>query len=726
FYLGDRNGVRTPMQWSADRNAGFSAANPQRLYLPVNIEPEYHYETINVETQQNNPDSFLWWMKRLIALRGRYKAFGRGSVEFLHPENRKILAFIRRHEDQTLLVVANLSRHAQHTYLNLAGLAGRVPIELFGRTVFPTVTDSPFPLSLGPYAFYWFALESEESRTRDSGPARETITPTLSVRKGLEDLTKRPYRTRFEAALLQYARRSRWFGGKARRTRTATIQEAIPVVHDDVSAFLIVLRVEYTDGEPESYLIPVGVACGESATHLLTERPDLLIANLERKAGATDTPEIIFDALASPEFRDALLKSIERRRRHKGQRGTMTSYRTKNVFTQTRGPLQEKLESRLLKVEQSNTSAVFGDRFILKLYRRLEEGTSPELEIGRFLTEQEPYANTPAVAGAIEYRTEPRSEPITLAILHTYTRNEGNAWKYTLDVLGRFFEQALTLSHECACLPVSKSLLKISQEEVPPQADEVIGPYLESARLLGQRTAELHLALASAESANFAPGPFSAIYQRSLYHGHRGYTIQVLNALKSALPNLSDEMRGKAEIVLSQRDVILSRLQAVTRRRINAMRIRCHGDYHLGQLLHTGGDFVIIDFEGEPAMSLGERRIKRSPLKDVAGMIRSFHYATHVALHEQTTSVLRRTDIPALEDWARSWYMWVSGAFLRSYMEIMADTPVLPSRPEDTAVLLDCYLLQKALYEVNYEMNSRPEWLSVPIEGIMDILKAEP
>ncbi|MCK5585025.1 putative maltokinase, partial [Candidatus Bipolaricaulota bacterium] len=501
------------------------------------------------------------------------------------------------------------------------------------RTEFPTVTESPFPLSLSPYAFYWFALESEESRTPENAPAREALSiPTLSVRKGLEDLTKRVYRTRFEAALQQYARRSRWFGGKARRTRTATIQEAIPIVYDDMSALLIVLRVEYTDGEPESYLIPVGLASGETATHLLSDRPNLVIANLERKAGAAGTPELIFDSLASPEFRSALLKSIERRRRHKGQHGTVTSYRAKSVFTRARGPLQDSLESRLLKVEQSNTSAVFGDRFVLKLYRRLEEGTSPELEIGRFLTEQEPYANTPEVAGAIEYRTEPRSEPVTLAILHTFVQNEGNAWKYTLDVLGHFFEQALANSDECACLPAGNSLLQISQTDVPPQADEAIGPYLEAARLLGQRTAELHLSLASAESANFAPEPFSAIYQRSLYHGHRGYAIQVLNALKGALPNLSDEVRGEAEIVLSNRDAILSRLQAVTRRRISAMRIRCHGDYHLGQLLHTGGDFVIIDFEGEPAMSLGERRIKHSPLKDVAGMIRSFHYATHVAL----------------------------------------------------------------------------------------------
>ncbi len=721
FYLGDRNGVRTPMQWSADRNAGFSTANPQRLYLPVNIDPEYHYETVNVEAQQNNPDSFLWWMKRLIALRRRYRAFGRGSIEFLYPENRKVLAYIRRYENETVLVVANLSRHAQHAYLNLTGLSGMVPVELFGRTEFPAVDDGPFSITLGPYGFYWFFVESRTTRGEVSRPS-DTGISSLTVRRGPEDLLTRAYRSRLETALARYIRRSRWFGSKSRRIRIVNIQEVVPLSAAEVDAYLIILRVEYTEGEAESYLIPLAFATGERATQLSSESPKQLIANLEQRGGGSQM--IAIDAVALPAFRAALLDAIGRRRQFHGINGVVASLRTKTVYTRARGDVHERLDSILLQGEQSNSSIVYDDKFILKLYRKLGGGTSPELEIGRFLTEKHPGSTTsPAVAGAIECQLTPHVEPVTLCVLHTYVRNEGDAWTYTIDELGRYFEHVLAITDQSPPMPAGRMLLDIAQEDVPPFADETIGTYLESARRLGQRTAELHLALASAmDDEGFAPEPFSAIYQRSLYHGHRAYAVQVLSQLRSALGSLTPEGRGHAEKVLGKTDLIMSRFQSITRRHISAMRTRCHGDYHLGQVLHTGGDFVIIDFEGEPARSLGERRIKRSPLRDVASMIRSFDYATHVALHGHASTVVRPEDIPKLKGWAQSWYMWVTGEFLRAYMEIMSDTPVLPSRLEDSRIIMDIYLLQKALYEVSYELNNRPDWTSVPLQGILQVL----
>ncbi len=724
-YLGDRNGVRTPMQWSADRNAGFSTANPQRLYLPVTIDPEYHYETLNVQAQQNNPDSFLWWMKRLIALRRRYRAFGRGTIEFLHPENRKILAFVRRYEEETILVVANLSRHAQHTYLNLSSAIGMVPVELFGRTEFPAITEAPYPVSLGPHAFYWFSLESKEARVEDSPKAIEQGPTVLVVRRGPDDVLKRSYRPRFETALLRYARRSRWFGGKARQVRSGSIQEAVAIPVGRTTAYLIILKIEYTEGESELYLMPVAFADGEKAARLLSDGAKSIIASVEVKGQPQGTSTVVYDALTSAEFRATLLDTIGRRRTYRGLKGAAGAYRTRAVFTRTRGPLQEKLESTVLRTEQSNSSIIYGDRFILKLYRKLEEGMSPELEIGRFLTERQPFTNAPRVAGALEYRSTPQSEPVTFAVLHTFVRNEGDAWKYTLDALGRYYDQVLAMPGVSVPLPASRSLLQLSQEELPPIFAELMAPYLESSRLLGQRTAELHLALASAvEEESFAPEPFSAMYQRSLYHGYRAYVVQVMSGLKSVAGTLPPEIREAADQVLAHRDEVLSRFQAVTRRRVSAMRIRCHGDYHLGQVLYTGSDFVIVDFEGEPARSLGERRIKHSPLKDVAGMLRSFHYASHVALHGQTSTVIRSEDVPRLADWARAWYYWVSASFLHSYLELMSDAPVLPSRPEDLEVLLDGYLLQKALYEVSYEMNNRPNWLSVPLQGILQVIES--
>ncbi len=728
FYLGDRNGVRTPMQWSADRNAGFSAANPQRLYLPVTIDPEYHYETINVEAQQNNPDSFLWWMKRLIAVSRRYRAFGRGSIEFLHPGNRKILAFVRRYEGETLLVVANLSRHAQHSFLTLPGLAGMVPVELFGRNDFPTIAETPYLISLGPYAFYWFSLETRAAQVDQAVRPGDAASPAaIVVRSGPEDLLKRAYRSRFETALLRHVRRSRWFGGKARQVRSSTIVETVPVPIGERTAFLAILRVEYTEGEPESYLIPVDFAQRDAATQVASDYPWSVIAGVEVKGSPAGTGYVAYDALASAEFRTALIETIGRRRSLRGQHGAVSGLRTRGVYTRTLGSAQEKLESTPVRSEQSNSSIVYADRFILKLYRRLEEGTSPELEIGRYLTERQPFPNVTPVAGAIEYRGEPPAQPVTLAILHKYARAEGDAWGFTLDALGRYFDHALARTSAAAPLPAAISPLALSREPASAEADDAVGPYLESARLLGQRTAELHLALASAvEDEGFAPEPFSAIYQRSLYHGHRAYTVQVLSELRSALPSLPTEVRQDAETVVARGEAILARFQAITRRRIAAMRIRCHGDYHLGQVLHTGNDFVIIDFEGEPARSLGERRIKHSPLRDVAGMLRSFHYATHVALRGQTSTVVRSEDLPVLGQWARAWYLWVSGAFLRAYVDLMADTPVLPSRPEDIGIVLDAYLLQKALYEVNYELNNRPDWLTVPLQGVLQVLESTP
>jgi len=526
--------------------------------------------------------------------------------------------------------------------------------------------------------------------------------------------------------MLRHVRRSRWFGGKARQIRSGAIVEVVPIPIEKQEAFLTILRIEYTEGEPESYLVPVAFARGDEAAQVANDSPWSIIANVEVKGSPAGTGYLAYDALASAAFRTALLETIGRRRSLRGQHGAVTGLRTRGVYTRTRGAAQERLESVAMRTEQSNSSVVYGDRFILKLYRRLEEGTSPELEVGRYLTERQPFPNVTPVAGAVEYRGAPPSEPVTLAILHKYARAEGDAWAFTLDALGRYFDHALARTGASAPLPATSSPLALSREPAPPEGD-VVGPYLESARLLGQRTAELHLALASAvEDEGFAPEPFSAIYQRSLYHGYRAYLVQVLGELRNALPSLPAAVREDAEAVVARGEAILGRFQAITRRRIAAMRIRCHGDYHLGQVLHTGNDFIIIDFEGEPARSLGERRIKHSPLRDVAGMLRSFHYATHVALRGQTSTVVRSEDLPVLGQWARAWYLWVSSAFLRAYVDLMANTPVLPSRPDDIAVMLDAYLLQKALYEVNYELNNRPDWLTVPLQGVLQVLESNP
>lgn len=726
FYLGDRNGVRTPMQWSADRNAGFSQANPQRLYLPIIIDPEYHYEAINVEAQQNNPDSLLWWMKRLIALRKRYKAFSRGSLEFLHPENRKILAFLRTYQNETILVVANLSRLAQQTTLNLSGFTGRVPVEVFGQTEFPTLTETPYPITLSPYAFYWFALEAKpaEQVSLTTAPAQATV-PTLTVTGEWKDLFKREVRPMLESALLGYIRQQRWFRSKARRIWLSEIQDIITIPYGTSAASFILTQIEYSEGEPETYLLPITFAPANQAEPIINATPQCLIARLKLKAKGGEKDWVIYDALFDKDFRQALLETIVRRRHFKGTRGEFITSSTRS-FYRLRAPFAEPLASTIMEGEQTNTSIAYSNKLILKIFRRLEGGTSIELEMGRFLTEKELFPNAPPLAGALEYQIQKKGEPITLGILHGYVPNEGDAWKYTLDSLGRYFEQVLARPGVNAPLPSTDSILDLSRQSLPAISEETIGPYLASARLLGQRTAELHLTLASAtDDPDFAPEPFSTSYQRSLYHSLRAFDTQVLQSLRQYLKQLPDDVKADAQKVLALEDAIIRRLQNITERKLTGMRIHCHGDYHLGQVLHTGKDFFITDFEGEPARHLGERRIKRSPLRDVASMIRSFHYAAYVALRGRASTVLRPEDLPVLEQWAQAWYLWVSATFLKSYLELMADTPVLPKDREDVKTILETYILDKAIYEVKYELNNRPGWVAIPLRSILSILAAK-
>ncbi len=733
FYLGDRNGVRTPMQWSADRNAGFSRANPQRLYLPIIIDPEYHYEAVNVEAQQNNPHSLLWWMKRLIALRKNFKAFGRGTLEFLHPDNHKVLAFVRRYQDECVLVLANLSRFVQGVELNLSSYKGLVPVEIFGRTEFPVIGESPYFVTLGPHTFYWFALEPHRLPEL-SLPPQEVRLPTLEVagtlenlfhggvEVGLENLFHGEAKVALEAILPAYLKARRWFGGKAKRLTSVRLVEAIPVPLDALEAFITLLQANYTEGDPDIYVLPLAVAHGETAARMREEFPHPLLANLQVtfKGRPQGEPGILYDALYEKSFNALLLDLITRHRRLRGANGDIVAS-SAHGSRRWQNEAAVALDPVVIKVEQSNTSVVYGGHWILKLFRRIDEGVNPDLEIGRFLAEEVAFAHVPPLVGAIEYRRK-SGEAMTLGILQEFVPNVGDAWGYTLDSLGHFFERAL--AHPGAQTPAvpQKALLDLHDEDFPVLARELIGSYLESARLIGQRTAELHIALASStEDPVFAPEPFSTLYQRSIYQSMQSQISQVFQLLRHSLAQLPDNTRAEGQKVLDLEAELRRRLRSILQRRINAMRIRVHGDYHLGQVLYTGRDFVIIDFEGEPARPLSERRIKRSALRDVAGMLRSFHYASYAALFGQVPGI-RPEDFPALEPWARFWYTWVSAAFLKGYLSVVKEEPFLPKDPIEIQVLLDVYLFGKAIYELGYELNTRPDWVKVSLQGLLQLL----
>ena len=718
IYLGDRNGVRTPMQWNPDRNAGFSRSNPQQLFLPVIIDPDFSYETVNVETQLNNPNSLLWWTRRLIAQRNRIKAFGRGTLEFLPATNAKVLAFVRRHGDEQVLVVANLSRHVQHVELDLQSFRDMVPVEVFGYTEFPRIGSLPYLLTLSPHGWYWFSLEARSAGALEMAGEAVGLPPMITSAASWEALFRGRGKAALEEILPDFLATRRWFGGKARHVKGTEIVDAVPVPVARTVVYLTIVRVDYTEGDPDSYVMALAFTPGERAAKLRESEPHRVVAMAKLRG----VEGVVHGALGDPAVGQALLDAIAKRRVIRGGAGTVVGVPGRG-FRRLRGDAP--LESAPLGAEQSNTSLVFGDRLILKLFRRLEPGTNPDLEIGRFLSEEVGFANVPAVAGAIEYRPR-KGEVASLAILQQNVPNEGDAWRFTLDALDRYFERALALpgNRRPPAPGPEWSLIGLARGEITAEAQDPIGTYLGDARLLGRRTAELHLALCgNVEDPTFAPEPFTPFYQRSLYQSMRNLTEKNFALLRRRLPSLPEPARQAGMALVEQQGEVLSRFRVIVDRKITALRTRLHNDYHLGQVLRCGADFVIIDFEGEPAVPLSTRRIKRCPLRDTAGMIRSFHYAAYHGLQSvNSRSVVYAGAVAELGPWADHWYTWVASAFLRSYLDAAGRAPFLPHDEQELDDLLTIYLLEKAVYELGYELNNRPEWVHLPMAGIASLL----
>jgi maltose alpha-D-glucosyltransferase/alpha-amylase len=723
IYLGDRNSVRTPMQWSADRNAGFSRCKPQRLYLPINTDPDFHYEAFNVETEQNNQYSMLWWVKRLIAMRKRYKAFGRGTLEFLHPDNHRVLAFIRRYQDEVILVVANLSRFVQYAGLDLAAFKGTAPVELFGRAQFPHITDSPFPITMGPYSFYWFLLSPVGAVYDRPGGHRPPL--QLTVNGNWTNVFSGKPRTLLEERLVSYLQAQRWFGGKARSVKSASFREIVPMSSNSTDASITQVTVEYTEEEPEIYLLPLAFASGERAAQICDTTPNAVLAQVTVRDHGNEKSGCLYDAIFDKDFCKSIVEMIARRKHLRGAVGAFVAAPTRAMRDESLGTVTN-LDVSSMRAEQSNSSIVFGDKLILKLFRRTEMGLNPELEIGKFLTERVGFPHTPPVAGTIAYRTN-KGETAAVGILQRFIPNEGDAWRHALDALSQYFDRAVVRpADQLKDLDQNVSFVdRLLQVTIPAIAGELIGPYLENMNLLGQRTAELHVAMASTADLEFAPEPFSVLYQRSLYQSMRNHSAQMFQLLKQNLKTLRGVALEDALKVLDRQNEVLTRFRTLLSRKIVAARTRNHGDFHLGQVLYTGRDYVIIDFEGEPARALTERRIKRTPLRDVAGMLRSFHYAAYTSLFGHLGSAMvRPEDLATMEPWARAWNLWISATYLNSYLHHAASGGFLPANPDELRILLNVYLLEKALYELGYELNNRPDWVRIPLIGILRLLES--
>jgi maltose alpha-D-glucosyltransferase/alpha-amylase len=839
IYLGDRNGVRTPMQWTSDRNAGFSKCDPARLYFPVVMDPIYGYQVVNVEAQLSDQSSLLHWTRNMIALRKLFHVFGRGTLTFLNPANRKILAYLRDLDrgdgsHETILCVANLSRFAQPVALDLALFTGMEPVEMLGYVSFPTITEEPYRLSLAPYSFIWLELQPASARLEELPELTlETPIETAAEDPAALDLLTKGWsgflagrgRAVLETALPAWLPRQRWFGAKTRKIQSvrvidwAELPAAVPdhkstdlPAASSIPPALFYFEIGYGDGVCDTYQVPLAFSAGPDADELSASYPQSVIAVLSLPAGSG----ILHDATVREDLRHGLLTLIERNatlalspssaaasevpaRPHEvipdmseaaesdsrqgtgitishemgaeptrvsagvpvapvpldaqpGEAATPPRSSAPASSAQRKQPREspsagdpapssgrldarastafahahstQRLPARVGSAEQSNTSILYGKQLILKLFRRLQPGENPDVEIGRFLTEVTHFSRIAPFLGEITI-TPAGGEKTTVAMLQKLVANQGDGWQWFLDQLSAYFASV-------AALPPAPALATpglIDRQDPRPEALEHAGPALEAAALLGRRTAEMHLALAIAtDDPAFAAEPFAP---EDLSRDALRIDAQItatLDAVKAKLSTLADGIVDDAALLLSRRRELIARAHAIETGQAAGKRIRIHGDYHLGQTLRTGvtdyepGDFVLLDFEGEPARPLIERRQKQSPLKDVAGMVRSFSYAAYSGLDRFLASETgQRTVQEKASAWARFWQNSASAAFLGAYCARIASDPDLLPPLSQAQPLFAAYLLEKALYELLYELNNRPTWLRIPISGILSM-----
>lgn len=721
IYLGDRNGVRTPMQWSADRNAGFSRANPQRLYLPIIIDPEYHYEAINVETQQNNLSSLLWWTKRLIGLRRMHRAFSRGTLEFLRPLNRHVLAFLRSTDEETLLVVANLSRFVQSAELDLSAHAGAVPVELFGSNRFPTVGSQPYPMMLGPHAFYWFSLTKSAMHAAVKPiPAKEL--PTVQISGHWDRLASDPALDHLERLLADYLRTTALRSRPVEGLRRVQVQEVVPVETAGSRYWLLVLDQELSGTSNERTWLPLALVPAERIAQPPIEG-SWLIARVEGSQTGW-----IADARALPEFQQALWKLIETQQRIPATSGAalagVRSQRFSPAGDSNCPPFQQ------LTVGGSTVAAVLGNEYLLTEFSRVEVVPHPEQELGRWLSETREFPHAPRWLGTLEYRRG-RFESSTLATLHAYISNEGTAWQFTLDELSAFFDRVLAQSGTSppgGTAPAGDP----PAASVPDEVESTLTTYLDAVRMMAQVVAQLHLATSGERTdLSFAPEPFSVQYQRSLYQSLRNRLQRTMRDLHLAEGSLPEAQQSLARTILSQEERIQRLFHRLVGRTLAAWRVRIHGDCHLGHFIRAGRNFVLTDFDS-PSQPVGERRSKRSPLRDVARMLHSFGFAALAALHGvsgrrgQAVGLVRPEDLERLRTWTGYWRKAVERTFTDAYRVATADNNLLALNDEDFRLLIESLLLERSLAEVSHTLVDSPIGVPLALDGLQRLLEGLP
>jgi maltose alpha-D-glucosyltransferase / alpha-amylase len=708
FYLGDRDGVRTPMQWSPDRNAGFSETNPQRLYLPVILDPEYHYESVNVETQRRNTSSLLWFMKRMITMRKKYKAFSRGDMQFIPVTNPKILAFTRTYEDETILVLANLSRYTQPAELDLDEYKGYLPVDVFSKNRFPVIhEDSPYFFTMGAYGYQWFVLEKAHPEISDSQSL-----PSFSLTSWDDIGDKNTTRVLENRILNKYLDSVSWFVGKERTVVSLEIAEQTALDLGEHKIQMLLLEVHYESGLPEHYQLPLAFVQDDASRKIAENCPPAMIAHL--KVGKEEG--LLVDAYYTVDMHRYLLANLGKGASVKWKGGSL-AFHTHQADDL---PAPDEMKTKM-RANGHETFITYDNSYALKLYRRVEKTTNPDTEITRMLTEQAHFEHMLPFAGTIEWKIG--KDVLSLGLLQKLVENHGEGWKFMMERMNNYYERILSLEADKRPEPIVKKDIfdPVAYEAIPDEYKDLLGgPIVEAVRLLGVRTGDLHKALAAGGSSDFTPEGFSLHYQRSLYSGLQSLVRATYQNQAQNLKKLSEEVREEAQDILSRKNEVLTLLKRIYEKKLDVVKIRIHGNYDLSHVLFTGKDMAICDFGGDPMRSFSERRLKRSPLRDVASMIHSFNYAAYAGL--LLNNQIRKEDISKLTPFAEMWIQYVSGLFMQSYLDTVQSSDFIPDDQHDLGVLLQTYLLEKAIFDLNHELKERPDWVMVPLRIIKAML----
>ncbi|MBD0702334.1 MULTISPECIES: maltose alpha-D-glucosyltransferase [unclassified Pseudomonas] len=701
IYLGDRDGVRTPMQWSIDRNGGFSRADPASLVLPPIMDPQYGYQSVNVETQAGDPHSLLNWTRRMLAVRKQSKAFGRGTLKMLSPSNRRILAYTREYtgpdgKHEIILCVANVSRSAQAAELDLSAYAGMVPVEMLGGNAFPPIGQLNFLLTLPPYGFYWFALATENQMPSWHVEPAQSLPDftTLVLKKRLEELLEAPSRTTLEQTILpSWLQNRRWFAGKD------SVIEKVNIVYGvrfgDPQHPVLLSEIDVTSaGQTLRYQLPFGLLAEDQVGAALPQQLALSRVRRVRQVG------LITDAFSLESFVRAVLQSMQANTVLPCSEGELRFEPTEGLAPLNLG---DEPEVRYLSAEQSNSSVVVGGSLVLKLIRKVASGVHPELEMSAYLTAAG-FSNISPLLGSV-IRRDTEGEDALLMIAQGYLSNQGDAWEWTQNNLERALRDELADA--------------VSEQE---QHYNALGELKDFAGMLGQRLGEMHEVLAQAtDDPDFAPQATNAKEAQAIGKDVAAQVENALRLLKQNQGQLNPADQALVARLLEHKKTVLAHIQELAGKAVGGLRIRVHGDLHLGQVLVIKGDAYLIDFEGEPARPLHERRGKHSPYKDVSGVLRSFDYAAAMAIHLNTVDSTADADA-ARQRVADRYLKEARQAFVEAYRLAAASLAHEWKDAEGEDAALALFGLEKAAYEVAYEAENRPAWLPVPLHGLYGLL----